>query len=186
MDDEPVLGPLIKSVDAGDADVPAGDCKFFRCGFCDGPLSKLTSETTGPKCPPPLVTSTNGEFVVVVVLVVVDVPLRSGVNGIIIVGRTLGPCDGDDEEEDESGDDTTTGIPVGGLKWLYLDALKYGCMALFGSFEEPNLKLDEDDAVELGEIHWYCTSKYLRVLGHGSLNTSLDAAILHFSFELHL
>ena len=161
MDDELVLIPLINSLDAGDADDPtAGTCKFFikfRCGFCDGkPLSKLPSVTTGPKCPPSLVPSTiNGELVVVVV-VVVDVPLRSGVDGIIIVGRTLGPSDEDDE--DDSGDDTTVGIPVidGGLIWLNLEVkftLTNGCIGCFASFDEPNLKLDDEEAVELGEIH---------------------------------
>ena len=34
--------------------------------------------------------------------------------------------------------------------------------------------------------HWYCTSRYLRVPGHGSVNRSLDAVTEHRSLLLHL
>lgn len=34
--------------------------------------------------------------------------------------------------------------------------------------------------------HWYCTSRYLRVPGHGSVNRSLDAVTEQRSLLLHL
>lgn len=116
--DELVLKPLVKSFEPllPDVDTLDGACKFFiefRCGFCDGePLSKLPSVTSDIRCPASLVVSNGG---IIVDVVVVDVPLRSGVKGIIIVGRTLDPpdVDADDDDDDaDSGDDTIVGIPV--------------------------------------------------------------------------
>ena len=46
-----------------------------------------------------------------VVVEVVDVALRRGVRGIMMVGRTLGPLDAT-EGDDDSGDEAIVGKPV--------------------------------------------------------------------------